>query len=212
MKKNIIALAAILILAAPVSAAIVPFQEVYDNLGSMSLEELEKLYDEIGNKIAELKNESGSYPWDSFEKYEDKHVYAIGETWHVEGLWNFTVNSAYRSAVRSEETSENPADVFVVTYTYENLGFDGDPNGLQFSFLTDASIIDSDGEIGYTYGHTNDFPEMSLTAQRIPIGSRITVTDVIGLNHYGNCKIIIDHRGNNNDFHYATFDINEIIG
>ena len=53
---------------------------------------------------------------------------------------------------RNEYSDKNPAAVYVVTYTYENIGYvdeDGIMDGLYVSL--EDGIVDSTGKMGYSY-------------------------------------------------------------
>ena len=56
-----------------------------------------------------------------------------------------TVDSVETTDDRNEYSDKNPAAVYLVTYTYENLGYDDDiMNGLYISL--DDGIVDSAGK------------------------------------------------------------------
>lgn len=80
----------------------------------------------------------------------------IGDTWTVDNQWKLTIHSITPTSSRNRFSEKNPAQVFLVTFSYENIGyynnfynedklfFDLEPNG-------DAYYVDSNGELAYTY-------------------------------------------------------------
>lgn len=197
MKKFVAVILAACILALPVSA----FD--YAELDGMSVEELEELEKTVTKKIAELKVDADVYPYER-KDYIDNTEYHIGDTWEVPGLWRFTINSVTETDKRYEKSDENPAVVYFVNYTYENIGYD-DASGLYFWIDNDGRIIDSDGELGYSFKYTIEGYKIY---EKVPIGVRYTAIEPIGMNHNGDFKIIITQYGNKHDRHQATFTIN----
>ena len=105
----------------------------------------------------------------------------VGETWVVDNQWRITVNSVKRTKYRNSYSEKNANDVIYITYSYENIGYEdnsGIMDGLYFS-LEDEQIIDSEGEMGYSYpGDTAVYP------QETPVGAKCSnVQNCIGLNN-----------------------------
>lgn len=135
----------------------------------------------------------------------DKGYYGIGDTWTVDGQWSITVNSVESTDSRNEYSDKTPDAVYIISYTYENLGFEDITgyfaDGYYFSFENE-SIIDSDGEMGYSYpGDITDFP------QETPIGARCNAQSCIGVNHAGDITINVTERDGNDNKQTATFKL-----
>ena len=47
----------------------------------------------------------------------------VGDTWTVDGQWSVTVNSVEETQERNQYSDKTPAAVYIVTYTYENIGY-----------------------------------------------------------------------------------------
>ena len=76
------------------------------------------------------------------------HELAPGETWEVPGQWKLTINSVKPTEDRNQFSDKTPTEVFIVNYTYENLGYTSD---IQDLFIMPENIIDGTGVMGYTY-------------------------------------------------------------
>ena len=70
-------------------------------------------------------------------------TYKIGETWTVDGEWNFTVDSAEITDERSPYFDENPEYVALIKYHYDNLGYK-DPDGLLDGLLIMPMVVTDD--------------------------------------------------------------------
>ena len=76
----------------------------------------------------------------------------------MDGLWKITINSVTETEERdSYNDRENPEAVYIVDYTYENLGYkDEYSKGLGFDLDgVYSQIVDSDKEMGYHYYISN---------------------------------------------------------
>ncbi len=90
---------------------------------------------------------------------DTKTTYGQGEAWTVDGQWRFTIDSVTATDERNEFSDLNPAQVVVVTYSYENLGYTGDVQDLYFSELNMA-IIDGGKAVAKTYpGNISTYPQ-----------------------------------------------------
>ena len=93
---------------------------------------MQKTIDELQKQLDEAS--SGA-------KSTSQDTYKIEESYVVEGQWKITVDSVEVTDDRNEYSDKNPAAVYLVTYTYENLGYDDDiMNGLYISL--DDGIVD----------------------------------------------------------------------
>ena len=129
----------------------------------------------------------------------DSLYYKNGETWTVPGQWSLTINFATETSDRNQYSSKNPAAVYVVDYTYQNIGYtDNYLDGLYISL--DDTIVDSAGELGYSYPG-----DQTYYANYTPVGAKCHAESVIGVNHKGAFKIIVSKYDSNDVRQTATF-------
>lgn len=129
-----------------------------------------------------------------------KIEYATGETWTVEGQWSLTVDSIEETQDRNQFSDKTPAAVYIVTFTYTNLGYEDDfMDGLYFSM--DDMIVDSEGQMGYSYpGNVTKHP------QETPVGATCTGQVCIGVDHAGTpIKLSVSTYDGNDVKRTATF-------
>lgn len=126
--------------------------------------------------------------------------YQIGDTWKVKGLWTLKITSVQETNERNPYSDKKPKAVYIVTYTYKNLGYKNDYlEGLYLSL--DERIVDSKGKMGYSYpGDVTYYPQMA------PIGATCKAQVCIGVDNPGDFKIYVDEYGNNLDKHSAVFN------
>lgn len=139
------------------------------------------------------------------EEPQEEKTYSIGEAWTVDGQWSLTVNSITPTDQRNEYADKNPAQVFIVDYTYENLGFtdeSGLMNGVYFD-LSSGQIVDSNGTMGYSYpGDVSYYP------QEAPVGANCQAQACIGVdNESTEIKITISQYDGTGTNQTATFII-----
>lgn len=80
-------------------------------------------------------------------------TYTIGETWVVNGEWEFTIDSVTtHNACRSpgDYNNNNLAQYVMITYSYKNIGFDYYSSGINFGF-TEFDVYDEEYNIGEYY-------------------------------------------------------------
>lgn len=131
----------------------------------------------------------------------EKTEYRIGETWTVDGLWTFTVESIEETQDRNPYSENNPGAVYIVTYSYTNLGYEEEYwDGL---FLCFDQIVDSTGFMGY------DYPgDVTYYAQEIPIGATCRAQACIGVDNAGlPIKVSVVKYDANEVKHSATFTL-----
>lgn len=134
-----------------------------------------------------------------------KTEFAVGETWEVEGQWRVTVNSITPTDERNEFSDKQPAAVYIIEYTYENLGFedeDGFLDGLFIDFES-GQIVDAGKTMGYSYPG-----DVTSYAEPVPVGAAHTAQSCIGVNTPGNFTVKISSRDSDNNNHAATFICN----
>lgn len=194
MKKKIIA--ALILLCVSVSAC----GNETENKGSepTAKQEAEEKQDSTsGEESKEDQKEK-----ENKEKQEEK-TFSTGETWTVDGQWSLTVNSISTTDQRNEYEEKTPAQVFIVDYTYENLGYE-DENGLMEGIFFDLSmgqIIDSTGLMGYSYPG-----DVTYYAQEAPVGAKCQAQACIGVdNESTELKITISQYDGTGTEQKATF-------
>ena len=133
----------------------------------------------------------------------EQKVFKMGETWTVEGQWSLTVNSVKEVSERNPYEERNPAAVYIVNYTYTNLGYkdkDGLMNGLFFGM--DDAIVDSAKVMGYSYpGDITDY------AAEVPNGATCKAQSCIGVENKGPFQITQTLYDGNGNKQTATFII-----
>ena len=99
----------------------------------------------------------------------------VGEAWTVPTEWNFVVNSLQTHyACNSSSSDNNYPQYLMLTYSYENIGFDRYSSGLQFNYM-DISMYDETGELAVRYrcyDHAND-------AEYIAIGKKFNQAQIV---------------------------------
>jgi len=161
--------------------------------------ELEKQVTEMQQTIDKLQRQLDEAQISSESTSQD--TYKIGETYVVEGQWKITVNSITATDDRNEYSDKNPAAVYLVTYTYENLGYDDDIiNGLYISL--DDGIVDSAGKMGYSYPG-----DISMYPQETPVGASCQAQACIGVDNAGSFKINFYNYDGNGQKQSAVFEI-----
>lgn len=131
-------------------------------------------------------------------------TFRIGQTWVVDGQWKITINSVRETKDRNEYSEKTPVAVYIVDYTYENLGY-VDSSGLMdglFVSLDDA-IVDSSGKMGYSYPADKD-----KYAQETPVGASCEAEACIGVDNAGTFKLYVDKYDGNGKKQSAIFEIN----
>ena len=186
MKKKFVAL----LLTA---SLVVPFTPVYadakdDRIAELEVKvaDLQKQLDEALAKLPSSTNQS---------------EYKIGETWVVEGQWKLTVDSVEEVQERNEFSDKQPQAVYIINYTYENLGYEDDiMDGLYIDM--ENSIIDSAGKMGYSYpGDITFFP------QETPVGATCQAQACIGVDSPGGFKVNVSEYDGNGTEQSAVFSL-----
>lgn len=163
------------------------------------IEQLEAQISEMQKTIDELQKQLDEAS--SGAKSTSQDTYKIGESYVVEGQWKITVDSVETTDDRNEYSDKNPAAVYLVTYTYENLGYDDDiMNGLYISL--DDGIVDSTGKMGYSYPG-----DISMYPQETPVGASCQAQACIGVDNVGSFKINFYTYDSNSQKQSAVFEI-----
>ena len=125
--------------------------------------------------------------------------YHIGDTWTVPGEWSMTVTGANETALRNPYFDHQPAAVYAVDYTYENLGWQDDNDG-GLQFILDGNVLDSIGEIGYSYPNTTQSPPKQVGA-----GETCEAQDFVAVNNAGTFRLTVTKRDSDGILHGAIF-------
>ena len=131
----------------------------------------------------------------------NQEEYKIGETWVVEGQWKLTVDSVEETQDRNEYSDKQPAAVYIVTYTYENLGYEDDyMDGLYISL--EDGIVDNAGKMGYSYPG-----DIFMYPQETPVGASCQGQACIGVDNPGSFRINVSEYDGNSNKQTATFSL-----
>lgn len=186
MRKRFIALLLTASLAVPLTPVYADAKD--DRIAELEAQvaDLQKQLDEALSKIPASTNQK---------------EYKIGETWIVEGQWKLTVDSVEEVQDRNEYSDKNPQAVYIINYTYENLGYKDDVmDGLYLSM--EDSIIDNTGKMGYSYpGDITFFP------QETPIGATCQAQACIGVDNPGGFKVNVSQYDGNGTEQSAVFNL-----
>lgn len=129
----------------------------------------------------------------------NKKEYKIGETWRVAGQWELTITGVRETTERNPYSDKKPAAVYIVDYTYKNLGWEESySDGIFFGL--DDTIVDSAGYMGYGYPNSvTNYP------QETPVGAICVAQDVIAVDHPGTFRLTITKYDTNDNRQSATF-------
>lgn len=163
------------------------------------IEQLEAQISEMQKTIDELQKQLDEAS--SGAKSTSQDTYKIGESYVVEGQWKIAVDSVEETDDRNEYSDKKPAAVYLITYTYENIGYDDDiMNGLYISL--DDGIVDSSGKMGYSYPG-----DISMYPQETPVGASCQAQACIGVDNVGSFKINFYNYDSNGQKQSAVFEI-----
>lgn len=153
-----------------------------------------------GNQVSDGEDKTANQS----ESAPESGTFKIGETWTVDGQWSLTVNSVEKTDNRNPYSDKSPAAVYIVNYTYTNLGYTdslGLMNGLFFGM--DSMIVDSAGMMGYSYpGEITKYPT------EVPVNATCEAQSCIGVDNEGSFSLTeIKYDGDDNK-QQAVFEIN----
>lgn len=172
MKKRCLLLMLVCSLTYPVTA----FADEKDD----RIAELEAQVEEMQATIDDLQAQLSAYTGSS-----EQDAYKIGDAWTVAGQWSVTIDSVEEMEARNEYADTEPAAVYLINYTYENIGYE-DENGLMDGLYIDFSdgIVDAAGIMGYPYpGDLTSYP------QETPTGATCKAQSCIGVDNPGDFEI-----------------------
>lgn len=102
----------------------------------------------VGNDGAWV--ESGTINNTRTSNVQTTNTYSAGQTWVVDGQWEFTINSVTITGERNQFDNSSPAQVVYIDYSYKNLGYTGKTQDLYISSL-DYKVVDEKGEVATLY-------------------------------------------------------------
>lgn len=140
--------------------------------------------------IAEEPSTSSSTP---------KDTYGLNDPWIVDGEWSLTIESVTKTERRNSVSDKKPTEVIVIKYSYENIGYSKNEDGL---FMSGFTVVDTNGELADSY------PLTKLgTAKRAPIGSKcVGAETAYGLNNESDTVTInYDQYDSNSNKQRVTF-------
>ncbi len=136
-------------------------------------------------------------------KTEEKTSYAIGETWTVDGQWSLTITGVTATSYRNEfYTTHTPSAVYIVDYTYTNIGYESNIMDGLYLDLSSETVVDSEETMGYSYPATN-----VTHPSQTPVGATCKAQAAIGVDNAGSFTLSVNKYDGNNDKQKATFDI-----
>lgn len=128
-----------------------------------------------------------------------KTEYAIGDTWTVDGQWEFTITDATETQERNQYSDKTPGAVYIVDYSYKNLGYEKDGfDGVYFSI--DETVVDSAGKMGGSYPGN-----IAKYAKETPVGAICDAQACIGVENPGDFRLTISKYDGNDNRQSATF-------
>lgn len=154
--------------------------------------------DYIPESITNMMNENKESN-EKAEKEKKKTTFSLGEWWEVENGWKLKINSVTPTDERNQFSDKTPAQVVVINYTYENLGYEGKVQDL---FMTPSNVIDSGKLMAETY------PSGASTSPKpTPIGAIMEGAEsAYGLQtEGGEITVTFSQRDNFSEKHTASF-------
>ena len=131
----------------------------------------------------------------------DQDVYHTGDTWTVPGLWSLTITGVREMSERNSFSDLTPAAVYLVDYTYSNLGYEDSYMGGLFVTL-DNTVVDHEGYMGYSYPNSvTRYPQIT------PVGATCTAQDVIAVDHPGSFTVMVSMYDSNYKTYSASFEV-----
>lgn len=153
----------------------------------------------VEEQEAAEKTEETAEEKEEVKPAEEKNL-TIDDTWEVPGLWKVKINSIKATDDRNEFEERQPAQVFVLNYTYENLGYEGDSMDL---YIIPDRYMDDSRKMGY------DYPgDRTLYPEELPIGGVVDAEAVFGVdNETKTVKIFFEQYDDDNNNHEVIFEI-----
>ena len=138
-----------------------------------------------------------SIPIEQEEESKETKEFKVGETWEVDGKFKVTVNSVIATDYRNQFDESNPAAVYVINYTYENIGLKED---LYVNF--ESKVVDNAGKVASSYpGDTEKYPES------VPTGAFCEAEVTIGVENAGSFKDYVSIYDDDYNEYSAIFNL-----
>lgn len=179
MKKKMLLFTFATLLTAPVTLSADSKDDRIAELEAQ-VEEMQATIDQLTKQLEELTVPS------------NLDVYNLGDTWTVPGQWRITMDSVEETSDRNEYADTDPAAVYILTYTYENIGYESEYMDGLFVDLSQG-IVDAAGSMGYEYPG-----DVTYYAIETPVGASCKAQLCIGVDHAGPFQI-----------HYSSYDGSE---
>ncbi|MBQ6450403.1 MAG: hypothetical protein IJJ29_00585 [Solobacterium sp.] len=127
-------------------------------------------------------------------------AYRLGDTWKVDDLFSLTIHDISESSYRNAYTHLQPETVYLINYSYENLGYESSyMNGLYIDLEIDT-VIDADGQLASSYpGGTGIYPQV------VPIGAACDAEAWIAVDHPGDLTLIVTVTDDDYNRYEAVF-------
>ena len=146
--------------------------------------------------------ESGSNQNNDNSNQSNEGKYKVGERWEVDGQWSLIINSVLTTSDRDDSLSEQPAEVYIVDYTYRNIGYTNPDDGSGLIFWLDDGVTDSQGYMGYGYDLG-----MPYEPVEVGIGESYNAQICIAVDHSGPFDITVVEYDSNNNYQEGVFHI-----
>ncbi len=131
------------------------------------------------------------------------NVYEMGQTWTVPGQWKLTVTACDEMSERNEYSDKSPAAVYLVTYTYTNLGYVDNWDMMDGLYMSlEEIIVDSNGKTGYSYPNS-----VTKSLEEAPVGATCEGQVCIGVDHAGPFTIHYSQYDGNSNKQKAVFKV-----
>lgn len=165
-------------------------QEEYDAVVA-ERDELQAQLDALtGESTDESTTEDGS-------SSQETQEFSVGDTWEVDGLFKVTVNSVEESDYRNEFDESDPGAVYLITYTYENIGISD-----ELYVDMESQIVDSSGKMGSSY--PGDY---ELYPQSVPVGANCEAQACIAVENPGAFKDYVSIYDDDYNEYSAIFNL-----
>lgn len=153
-------------------------------------------YDKVVKERDQYKEELEEIKKKEEESKETKE-FKVGEIWEVDGKFKVTVNSVIATDYRNQFDESNPAAVYVINYTYENIGLKED---LYVNF--ESKVVDNAGKVASSYpGDTEKYPES------VPTGAFCEAEVTIGVENAGSFKDYVSIYDDDYNEYSAIFNL-----
>lgn len=128
---------------------------------------------------------------------QETQEFSVGDTWEVDGLFKVTVNSVEESDYRNEFDESDPGAVYLITYTYENIGITD-----ELYVDMESQIVDNSGKMGTSY--PGDY---ELYPQAVPVGASCEAQACIAVENPGAFKDYVSIYDDDYNEYSAIFNL-----